>query len=167
MVLLRAVAGCALALSTWSGGRWWWTRSGRWSCGAAAPPLQLLKPPSVGSGQGTLGAQASPPAPSPSAAYAQQVPASTTWPHDAELQKPPDPDVAAAAGFQVMAPLLAEAGAAEQGFRPTHQATLGATHCCRRKKTPGAWLPHFSTLPLREGRDRQKWPGSQGFLLST
>lgn len=47
------------------------------------PPLQLLKPPSVGSGQGTLGAQASPTSTEP-----PPQPALTRDPPTLELQKP-------------------------------------------------------------------------------
>lgn len=56
------------------------------------PPLQLLKPPSVGSGQGTLGAQTSPTSTEPprEPAPSRSPPPTTRAPPTLELQKPLD-----------------------------------------------------------------------------
>ena len=56
------------------------------------PPLQLLKPPSVGSGQGTLGAQASPTSTEPprQPTPSRSPPPTTRAPPTLELQKPLD-----------------------------------------------------------------------------
>ena len=103
----------------------------------------------------------------PSGASAQQVPtAHDPGPAHAGAAEAAGPDVAAAAASGDDDPATAEAGAAVQGLGPAHQAAPGATHRCRRKK-PSERLPHPPRSLCGRGEDRQKWPGPQGFLLST
>lgn len=167
MVLLRVVAGQRLlsALGPVGGGGGHEADGGAAAAAAAAAAAEAALSGQRAGDAGSAGFAHQHRA--PSAAYAQQVPAAhDPGPAHAGTAEAAGPDVAAAADSRDGDPATAEAGAAEQGLGPTHQATLGATHRCRRKK-PSAWLPHPPRSLCGRGEDRQKWPGSQGFLLST
>ena len=167
MVLLRAVAGQRLlsVLGPVGGGGGHEADGGTAAAAAAAAAAEAALGGQRAGDAGSAGFAHQHRA--PSAAGAQQVPAAhEPGPAHAGAAEAAGLDVAAAAASGGADPAAAEAGAAEQGLGPAHQAAPGAAHRCRRKK-PSARLPQPPRSRVGRGEDRQKWPASQGLLLST
>lgn len=132
------------------------------------PPLQLLKPPSVGSGQGTLEAQASP--------------TSTEPPREPMLSRSPQPAVPRALlRLEPQAPpervlLLEKVTAPRERVELVTRGSGPHTTPPRELLTaaggrdPSARLPYPPWSPLGGGRAglvaSGKWPGPKRFLFS-